>query len=539
MDPNVPVAEAVAVSGHWIVAVGTEAEIAALVGEHTRIADLDGRVLLPGFVDAHTHYYHHQMAEGLEPEAVQEMMLSVGVTTMGEAGVDQGTLDELRALDEEDRIRVRSSLYLAHENSCGDESGDWILDWEPSREPGARLDVGGVKMFTDGGSCNAPAVSYEHAFGGNGDLYYTPEQIAELVGRYDDAGFQVALHALGDRAVEATLDGLSEVIGDTDNPLRHRVEHNAVVRPEMRDRYDTTGVVPVIPGSFATCAYLGLDDRFRFSPPIENQEWEWPWRDLLDLNPGTVFAWHSDFPIFVDSTPVASLGGFVTRYQELGDGTTCEPEPYHLKHAITVEEALRIMTLGSAHALHRETEVGSIETGKLADLIVLSADPTTIPERDLFDLEVELTVLAGEAVHCSPVFAYLCPEPPPTSEFAASQSLPTNPPEHGADGDLETHWSAGGDAPQWIEIQLGAEEQVTGVRLTVEQYPPGPTRHIVWGRLADGELVQLAEIAGETDMFDVLEVTADEPWVVTAIRVETVESPSWVAWREIEVERGG
>jgi hypothetical protein len=346
----------------------------------------------------------------------------------------------------------------------------------------------------------------------------------------------VVVHALGDRAVEATLNGLEMVIGDSGNPLRHRIDHNAVVRPEMRARYDEVGAVAVIFGAFGTCAYLGRDDRFRFSTPIENQEWEWPWRDLLDLNPETVFAWHSDFPVFADSTPVASLGGFVTRFQALGDGTACEPEEYHLKHRITVEEALQIMTMGSAYALHRDTEVGSIEVGKLADLVVLSADPTAIPERELFDLEIGLTVLDGEPVHCSSTFAELCGEPPPTSEVAASESLPTNPPERAVDDDLDTNWSSGADAPQWIEVQLGGEQQVTGVRLTVDQYPPGSTRHVVWGRLGDGRLVQLADVEGETDMFDVLEVTTDEPWTVAAIRIETLESPSWVAWREIEID---
>jgi hypothetical protein len=103
------------------------------------------------------------------------------------------------------------------------------------------------------------------------------------------------------------------------------------------------------------------------------------------------------------------------------------------------------------------------------------------------------------------------------------------------DGDLETHWSSGGDAPQWIEIELESEQTVTLVRLVVDQYPPGPTRHVIWGRTGDGELIQLAAYGGETDMFDVLEIEIDEQVPVIAIRIETTESPSWVAWREIEV----
>lgn len=530
------VAEAVAVRGNEIVAVGTTGELESLVGPDTQVVDLEGRALLPGFVDAHSHYYGTALAEGADRAATQEYLLASGLTTVGEAAVDEALLEEMQRLYEEGAIRVRSSAYLLADTACGDLTGDWQLDFAPTRERGERLRIGGIKLFTDGGSCNAPAVSYEHGFGGHGDLYFDAGQIAALIAPYDEAGYQVAIHAAGDRAVEATLDGLEMVIGDTGNPLRHRIEHNSVVRPEMRDRYDEVGAVAVIFGSFATCAYLGLDDRFRFSTPIENQEWEWPWRDLLDLNPDTVFAWHGDFPVFADSGPIAGLSGFVTRAQTLADGTRCEPEPYHSKHAITIEEALEIVTIGAAYALDRDTEVGSIETGKLADLVVLSDDPRGVPSEDLIDLRVDLTILDGEPVYCGEVYAPLCGETVADggTSASASASLPSYPPAFAVDGDLETNWGSGADAPQWIEIDLGAEQTVAMVRLVVDQFPPGPTRHIIWGKTADDELIQLAEVDGDTDMFDVLEVEIGEPIPVVAIRVETVESPSWVAWREIE-----
>jgi hypothetical protein len=297
------------------------------------------------------------------------------------------------------------------------------------------------------------------------------------------------------------------------------------------------GAVALTFGSLATCFLVGEDDRFQFQMPVEYQEWEWPWRDLLDLNPNTVFAWHGDFPVFEDSSPIGNLAGYVTRRQVLEDGTVCEPEPYHLKHAITVDEALWIMTMGSATALDREAEVGSIEPGKLADLVVLSADPTAIPPKDLFDLTIELTLLDGEIVNCGETFFELCADPAPRGEVAASSTLATNPPVFAVDGDLTTHWGAGDFAPQWIEIPLGSETRVAGVRLTVSQSPEGFTRHVLFGRLADDTLVRLGELAGATTDLDVLELVANEPWDVVAIRVETLESPSWVSWFEIDVVR--
>jgi len=537
MDETVPTAQAVAIRGNEIVAVGSEGDVATVTGPDTVVVDLAGRTLIPGFVDAHSHYYGTALSGGDDPSATQELLLATGVTTVGEAAVDEALLAEMQQLEGEGLIQVRTSAYLVADTACGDLTGDWQFDIPPTRERGERLRIGGIKLYTDGGSCNAPAVSYEHGFGGNGDLYFDAGMIADLIEPYDEAGYQVAVHAAGDRAVEATLDGLAMVIEDSGNPLRHRIEHNAVVRPEMRSRYDEVGAVAVIFGAFGTCAYMGRDDRFQFSTPIENQEWEWPWRDLLDMNPNTVFAWHGDFPVFADSGPIASLSGLVTRSQTLADGTHCDPEPYHVKHAITAEEALRIMTAGAAYALDRDTEVGSIEAGKLADLVVLSDNPLTIPPEELIDLNVELTILDGKPVYCGDDFASQCGRsvPEPDGGADASASLPTNPPEFAFDGDLETHWSSGGDAPQWIEIELESEQTVTLVRLVVDQYPPGPTRHVIWGRTGDGELIQLAEFSGETDMFDVLEIGIDEPVPASAIRIETTNSPSWVAWREIEI----
>lgn len=93
--------------------------------------------------------------------------------------------------------------------------------------------------------------------------------------------------------MEAVLDGLAQVTADGD-PLRHRIEHNASVRPELRSRYDEVGAVAMTFGSFPTCGLTGKDDRFQFTVATEYQEWEWPWRDLLDQNPNTFFAWHGD-----------------------------------------------------------------------------------------------------------------------------------------------------------------------------------------------------------------------------------------------------
>lgn len=103
------------------------------------------------------------------------------------------------------------------------------------------------------------------------------------------------------------------------------------------------------------------------------------------------------------------------------------------------------------------------------------------------------------------------------------------------DGSYETAWGAGADAPQWLEIDLGAPATIGQLRLVVAQSPAGETHHVVYGRDAAGALRVLAELRGETGDGDVLTITPPAPWAgIRAIRIETVSSPSWVAWREVE-----
>ena len=110
------------------------------------------------------------------------------------------------------------------------------------------------------------------------------------------------------------------------------------------------------------------------------------------------------------------------------------------------------------------------------------------------------------------------------------------------DGDLGTLWSAGGFPPQWIEIDLEAEYNISEIRLTTSQYPGGQTIHIIKGKSADGGalFVQLHTFDGNTNDGDELvfrpETVLEK---IRYIRVETMESPSWVAWREIEVIDAG
>ncbi len=123
----------------------------------------------------------------------------------------------------------------------------------------------------------------------------------------------------------------------------------------------------------------------------------------------------------------------------------------------------------------------------------------------------------------------------------ASRINPGNEPGHAFDGDTGTLWSAGESPPQWIEVDLGGVFDIAEVRVVTSQYPVGNTVHRVLGSGPDtGGLVELGVADGETDDGDLLVVVAESPWLgIDTIRVHTTASPSWVAWREIEVIAAG
>jgi len=121
---------------------------------------------------------------------------------------------------------------------------------------------------------------------------------------------------------------------------------------------------------------------------------------------------------------------------------------------------------------------------------------------------------------------------------SASSSLPSNPPSLAVDGLWNTHWGAGNFPPQWIDIDLGSPQTIARVRLVVDQFPDGNTVHTVkgLGPGTGGSYVDITQFQGHTTSLQVLEHQPPAPWEqIQWIRVETSQSPSWVAWREIEV----
>ncbi len=255
-----------------------------------------------------------------------------------------------------------------------------------------------------------PAVSFEYAGGyGNGDLYMTQDEMNRVVAQIHADGYQVAVHALGDRAIEQVMNAIEAALEGQPNTLRHRIEHNAVVRPDMIDRYNKIGILPVMFGGYATCGRTDPHSHFKYVVPDALGTEEWPYRSILETNPGVHAAWHADYPVFKQMDPIQNLYGFVTRNEVADDGSVC-PAPDFLKNgAIRADEALRIMTMGSAYALFRENEIGSLEAGKLADMVILSDNPLQVAPQAIKDVRALVTIIGGKVEYCADGSEALCP----------------------------------------------------------------------------------------------------------------------------------
>jgi len=156
MEDDMPQAQAVAIRGNKILAVGSDVEVLAHRAPRTQVIDLGGLTLMPGFVDAHTHILNSAGQLGMDLEEAQELALENGLTTLANMYCTPEFLTEMRDFEASGRLHVRTSLYLNVTTNCGEVLGDWYKQHPPTRVPGEMLRIGGVKLFTDGGTCGGP-----------------------------------------------------------------------------------------------------------------------------------------------------------------------------------------------------------------------------------------------------------------------------------------------------------------------------------------------------------------------------------------------
>ncbi len=513
-DARRPWAEALAVAGDRIAAVGSSAEIRKLTGADTQIIDARGRLVLPGFIDSHVHFVssgfglasvqlrdartpaeftarikafaatvpagtwimagqwdheqwggelpRHDWIDSVTPNhpvwvsrldghmalANGAAMRAAGVTTQtpdvaggtivrGVNGEPTGVFkDNAQAIidrvvpdpspEMSDRALAASMKYVAAQGVTSVHNmGSWddvatferaarrgalqtriyaavpLATWQQLRDRvsergGGRGDswlrIGGLKGFVDGslGSHTAAMMQpFTDSPADTGLLVNTPENLYAWTSGADRAGLQVIVHAIGDQAIDLQLGIFERVARENGaRDRRFRIEHAQHIAPRDIPRFGQLGVIPSMQ------PYHAIDDG-RWAEKVighERAKTTYAFRSLLDA--GARLAFGSDWSV-APATPLEGIYAAVTR-QTL-DGQ--HPDGWIPEQKITVEEALRAYTLGGAYASFEEGSKGSLEKGKLADLIIIDRDITRIAPAEIRKARVMRTVIGGRTVY--------------------------------------------------------------------------------------------------------------------------------------------
>jgi predicted amidohydrolase YtcJ len=314
---------------------------------------------------------------------ISKMMSRAGVTSVTDA---YGSPDDLLAYQDaynEEELATRVYCMIGSSEidkmiQAGIKTGfgdDWVR-------------VGGMKMTCDGSisertaRLSKPYVGRPNDFG----ILVTPEE--ELYANALKAhrvGWQIGIHANGDVGIDITLRVYERL--QKEHPVkdpRFRIEHCTVINPDLIRRMKALNVIP---NPFSTYVYYHGEKMKEYGP--ERLEQMFAVRSFLDA--GLHVTQTSDYPPG-PYEPMMALQSSVTRTDI--NGTVWGPS-----QKISVEEALRVGTIHGAYASFEEHEKGSLEAGKLADLVVLGQDPLQVPTSKLIQIPVERTMIGGRWVH--------------------------------------------------------------------------------------------------------------------------------------------
>lgn len=250
------------------------------------------------------------------------------------------------------------------------------------------LRVGPIKLFSDGGMSNRTAAvstpyltpPYE-----TGLKIYTPRELANNVKRFHDLGYQVAVHAQGDAGLADTLDAFEVVLGPrSDNPLRHRIEHAGCLYPDLLRRAAEMN----IPATVQPVFFSELGDGFIEAFGSERAQTLYPFRSMLAA--GMKLGGSSDCPVS-ELDPRKGLRGAVMRTSPSG-------KVLGEKEKLTMDDALKLYTQGSAWLSFDEADAGTIEIGKRADFTIMAEDPRNVRPEAVPDIPFIMTVVGGRVV---------------------------------------------------------------------------------------------------------------------------------------------
>jgi predicted amidohydrolase YtcJ len=316
--------------------------------------------------------------------AAQKECFKLGLTTVSDAGLNQDDIDLIDKMNKEGSLKIRNYVMV----SLGIRNLDYFIKKGVYKTD--RLNVRSFKLYADGalgsrGACLLKPYSDEPSK--TGFLLLSAAELERSLTQIYNSGFQANTHCIGDSANRLILDIYGKLL-KTKNDRRWRIEHAQVVDQQDVPKFGKYSIIPSIQATHGTSDMYWADERLG----DVRVKTAYAFQDLLKQN--GFLANGSDFPVeFVN--PLYGFHSAVARQ----DAKNFPEGGYQMENALTREQALKAMTIWSAYANFEEKERGSIETGKMADFVILEDDLMLAPKEKLRNVKVLNTYVGGEKVH--------------------------------------------------------------------------------------------------------------------------------------------
>lgn len=364
-------------------------------GPDQLVRDAGGHVT--GLVCEHAaRVFKRLVSDRDESELVEDLRvasdyaLSMGLSSYAEAGVTR--IDVFQKAVECGAMRLRGTLMplyskLHDVDGLGPGPASFGLDLGMRTGFGDdMLSIGACKIVLDGAFSSRTASLSEpyEGVGGHGVLQWDRDEVVDGFAHLHRAGWQVAAHAIGDNAVRLALDAIERAQRlFPRRDARHRIEHCGLMSDDMIARLVADHIVPVPQGSFIP------DYGDGYVKVIGMRRAMMADRAGSYVRLGAVIPGSTDAPS-ARLSPLWAIQGAVTRRTRSGLVLGGPGE------RLSLDEALRAYTFGSAYASHHEREVGTIQPGKLADFTILEKDPHVVPVGEIANIAVDAVVIGGE-----------------------------------------------------------------------------------------------------------------------------------------------
>jgi predicted amidohydrolase YtcJ len=342
----------------------------------------------------------------------QRYLHSLGITAwqeaiVGDYAVVPDCFGAYREAERQGLLTARVTGALWWQRSVGLGQLDFLAERRMLAGHG-RFRATSVKIMQDGICENFTAAmlspyldGHGHETGGSGTSFFDPQELNEAVTAIDARGFQVHIHAIGDRAVREALDAIAAArAANGPGNGRHHIAHLQVIHPDDVPRFRELGVLANCQPLWASNEPQMTELTLPFLGP-ERSAWQYPFGSLA--RSGAQLCFGSDWPVS-SPNPMWEMHTAVNRttapdYPFRGPETDT---PFLPGERVGLPAAIAAFTIGSAYVNHDEREAGSVEVGKRADLVVLDRNLFEQPEAEIAQAQVDLTLVDGAVVHARP-----------------------------------------------------------------------------------------------------------------------------------------